>query len=1704
MAVSPWSALSGPVVPIAAAQGVPGLIRTRYAQTRDSIVCADETRSLTGYELEMLSDALAAQIRRALPETGPETAPESGPVLVRLRRGVERAIAVLGILKAGRAYLPVDLDEPAPRVAAMTRLAQPVAAIGETAGLDARLPVFDVPRRWEAGADPAPLPDVPPQQPVYVMFTSGSTGQPKGVVLGSAALCTRLLWTQRRYPLTAADRVLQKTPYTFDPSAWELFWPLIAGARCEFAPDGAHRDPGELAAFMIDRQITVCHFVPSMLAEFVRVPRAGDISLLRHVICSGEALPAPLARRALDLWPAQLHNLYGPTEAAIDVTYWDVPFDLSPTDVVPIGMPVDNTVLWVMADDGRPVPPGEAGELWIGGDQLALGYAGRPDLTSAAFPVVGGQRSYRTGDLVRQGPGGLAYLGRIDEQVKIGGVRVEPLEAERVLAELHSALAVVAVSAPDGPVLIAALAADPTASEVSDEDLRRYAVARLPAALVPVACCRLTAFPLSSNGKLDRRQLATLVHSWWEQQGTDDNADPLRSIWARALQIHGPVPEETGFLSAGGASLTAIRLMSTIWEATGIEVPVGRFLDENISLAGLRAAMAQERATIGWEPEREQERGSAAGQAPPAAPDGGLDVSPLAPEQRRLWLISQRHPDSSAYNVAALVRFTGELNVPALHSALNATVLRHDILRARVDEDASGGPCLRYAASVTAELAQEDTGEPLDAAVIDDFARRAMTTVISDRQAPMLRARLLRSAAAGQACLALVFNHLIADQDTVEIVLADMAAAYAAALAGEPAPLAPAPRYASYAAAATARAGDEAWTSDVAYWRDRLAGAPPALLLPSRLADGTVQGFAGAAESLRLPPEFRQRLDAYLREQGATMAGFFLAVFAAVLSGWSGQSTVVIGLPSSRRRSASQRQLAGFLVDTLPIRVDLAGVGAFSDLLRHVRTRYAEAMEHSRPAFDAVVSELRLPPSPGRNPVFQVWLNDLTAAAPLPRFPGLACDPVLPPTPAALFDLGLYLHRDGEGLVIQLVRAVGAYPAEATRELLGQCALLADRVLAGQPVPLDGSGLVTAAAAAILPRPDGPLPAPGQRAGMLGAVADAVRRSPESVAVVFPRGQLRYQELWERATRAAAGLTASGVGAEDLVAVRATRHGDLPVAVLACWLAGAGAALIDASLPPARRDACGAALGAKVIMTTAPVGGGLPTVSDLAGLAGPGLAPAQPAPGTAGGLSHVLFTSGTTGTPVPVCVPHGPLHDFLRWYIDTFDLGPADRFALLAGTGHDPVLREMFGALLAGAQLHVPAPEVAADAGHLLSWLASSRITVVHATPALLELLVKVGQETGSRLDAVRLIVSGGAPLSWGLARRLRGLTGAEIVNAYGTTETPQIASCYRLPDDDDPRQPDSAPVPVGAGVAGQQLLVLTPSGQLAGVGQRGEIVVRGGSLALGYLDGHGWPDRFGADPRPGVRTFRTGDRGRYGPDGLVRLDGRVDRQVSIGGHRVELTEIEATALRHPLVRQALATLAEDAVGPVLTLQVWAPGLTEGGELRAFLRGLLPAHAVPVSVRVVEELALGVTGKVRPTGPETAGRPPGTALADPVPPAAQAAAPSPVQRALQMIEFTVRDWLGRPLGLDENFFDAGLTSLNLVGLHELSSRELASPFPVTAMFAYPNLRALRRHLTQGDLATAPVAGLRPAGGDQRRIGNARRELRRQIRGEDHS
>jgi amino acid adenylation domain-containing protein len=1374
------------------------------------------------------------------------------------------------------------------------------------------------------------------------------------------------------------------------------------------------------------------------------------------VILGGEAVPASAATR----WKrggfapgARLYNMYGITEVTVHATSKVLEEPFGP-GFCSIGSPLPGVRI-VLCEGDRPVPDGTPGEVLVAGGGLASGYYGRPGLTAERFPVLDldgvPRRWYRSGDYaVRTPDGELVHLGRRDEQIKVRGNRVELGEIEHVL-RAHPAVqsaCVVAVETPggDGVEPAAALVAHAGAGQRPAETaLREWVADRLPPVFVPRSIRWLDRMPSAPNGKTDRALVRELLAAAPPaDSAAEPAADPLAGMWAMAVTDTGYTAED-GFLSLGGQSLQAAGLVAGIRTEFGVDLGISALLKDNLSLRAVREIVAA--------------GAPAARRAVAGAP---VERWPLTPAQRRLWLLSRLAPESAAHNVVGALCFGGTPSADAIKAAVTATVRRHDSLCARLPDPDAEEPGWVVDGVPEVPVLSESVAGVLDDDAVVAFARRIGGEPITMDTAPLVRAGVAVTDAGDRACLVLSLHHLVADQVSLDLLFDDVVLAYR----GDR-PTEPAPSFGTYAQAAVEEVGGAAWSRDLAYWRRLLAGVPTEVRLPFRMP-GATRSDPPRRTVVSLEPPGGPSLGDRLRHRAVTPFTFVVTAISVVVAAWSAQATVVVGTPAVRRRSAAENRLVGFLLSTLPIRVDVGAHRDFASLLDHVRDRCSEAMEHDTPPFDAIVDALGVPTDPARNPVFNVWINDVSGAA-RPREGATPVERIALPPMGALFELNFYLHQDENGYRLELVHSARGIPPQVADELVRQVRLVAAAV--EEPaVPLRELSLVTAEAersGATFERVVPGLPA---SADLVRTFFDTAAVRPGEPALVVPGHTVSYAELGARVDRLAALLAASGVLGGDLVEIRADRSAHLPVALLSAWRAGAVVALLDSALPADRLARMHTALGARWVLT-------LPSRWDHE----PELRVAAPSGRSLEGASHILFTSGTSGKPDAVVTSRSAFAAAMSWYVAEVSAGPADRFAMLSGAGHDPVLRDALAPLLSGGTLVVPSPQVFAGPAALTGFLRDSRVTVLHTTPALLEMIV-AAPNAAEALATVRVVVSGGERFSTGLLRRLRKHSAVSLVNVFGTTETPQVATWYEAPD------PDVLPVggvPIGVDRGTAVAVVVTPGGGLAGVGQRGEVLLRGRYLAEGYLTG----DRrraFTGDPgaQPGVRAFRTGDLGRLDPWGRVHLDGRADRQVQINGFRVELAEVEMAALQVSGVSQAAAAMVATPVGDVLALWVVpvAGRECDGRTVRRKMRQVLPAHAVPVRVEVVPALKATVNHKVLPGG--TAG--------SPVTPAKEV----PGDGLLDVVLRQLQHLLGRDVFADENFFEAGLNSISILRLHSHLVRELEAELDVADLFAYPSAATLARRLETGEGPARPRKGATDPGRTSRDL---IRELRREAR-----
>ncbi|MER6688139.1 amino acid adenylation domain-containing protein [Streptomyces minutiscleroticus] len=1500
--------------------------------------------------------------------------PES-TVGVALHRGTDLVATVLAVLTAGGVYVPLAPEHPAERLAHLVADAEVALLVTEEA-LRGRLPshpntlVLDALRPEDGEAPPLEPAAGAGTRAAYVMYTSGSTGRPKGVVVPEAAIRNRVLWSVERFGLGPGDRVLQKTTIGFDAALWEFLSPLVCGAAVVTGPRDAHRDPAVMVRAVVDHRVTVLQGVPSMLRLLLDEPALADCAPLRLVCSAGEPLPAELAARLRRALGAEVVNTYGPTECAVDSTAW--PFDPDePGDLVPIGLPLPNVRTYVLDAEERQVPIGVTGELYVGGIGLARGYAGRGDLTADRFvpdpdAAVPGARRYRTGDLVRRrADGALEYVGRVDDQVKIGGVRIEPGEIEVLLAAHPSvAAAVVAVHRSDaGDARLTAYAV-PVAGERTDpEALRAHLAAALPEAMLPSAFVELAELPLTPNGKVDRRRLPADTEP--DRSAAADRRAPrtaaertVAELMAEVLGVE-RVGAQDDFFLLGGHSLLAIRLVLRLRRAFGIELTVGELFH-----ARTVTALAARVTGAGAGPD------AAADTDPDAVRPAGRDRPlPLSFGQQRMWFLDQLEPGSHEYVVPLALRLTGPLDTVALRHALDALSERHEVLRTRYLSE-GGEPVQVVDPAGPVDFTLTDLAGAPDAAararnLVEELARRPFDLA----HGHPLRATLIRTAPE-EHLLVLTLHHIAFDAWSTDVYLRDLDLAYRAFAAGEPSPHAPQPvNYADFAVWQRAQQRAGRLDDQLAYWRDRLDGLTP-VELPADRVRSAVRDARGDNVVVEVAPEVARAVAELAGRHGATPFMVLLAAFQVLLARWTGRDDLAVGTPVAGRTRQETEDLVGFFTNNLVIRGDLGGDPVFTELLEQVRGTVLDAFAHQDVPFEHLVDAVRPERDLSRNPLFQIMFEHQHLAGVPGRLGAVAVEPVRAGLEIAKFDLTVTVKERGGRMYCWFEYATALFDRETVERMAGHYLTLIGSVTADPGARIGDLAMLTederhraltawadpqAGRAAVLD------PAGEHGLCVPELFARQVRRAPDAIAVVFGDQRVSYAELDARADRFAARLRSLGVTAETVVGSCLERGVEAVVVLLAVLKAGGVYAPFDPRHPAERLDLMLADAGPELVVTTRAFAGRLTgghrvvlADADADAQDGPGTAPGGPAPVPARpeNLAYIIYTSGSTGRPKGVMIEHRSYAHHCRVIADAYGIAPGERVALLSALTFDVAMDQIAATLVAGATVVVADPVFWTPA-ELPARLAEHGVTVLEITPSYYRAVLD--SPDLPLLDSLKLM-NVGSDVVTGLDARRWAETGlpARFLCNYGPTEA--TVTCLLHPVLQTPARGDAAgALPLGRPVPGTRAYILDADLRPVPVGVPGELYLGGVRLARGY---HRRPDltaeRFVPDPfatGPGGRLYRTGDLTRHRPDGTIEFLGRIDQQVKVRGLRIELGEIEAALARHPALQEAVVTAPQTAPGErrLAAYLVARPGcpMPDVAELRGHLGALLPEYMIP-------------------------------------------------------------------------------------------------------------------------------------------------------------
>lgn len=1546
------------------------LFERQVEHTPDAVALSFAGQQLTYQDLNHRANQLTHYLREL--EIGPEV-----PVSICLERSLEMIVAMLGVLKAGGAFVPLDPAYPEERLAFMLHDAR-VALLITKKSLIARFTghaittvCLDTSQHILAQYDTHDLRGTESLENLaYVIYTSGSTGKPKGVMVRHRGLCNLFQAQRQAFGMTAQSRILQFASLSFDASVWEIFMALLSGATLHLETRDALLPGPSLEDVLRHQGITIATLPPSALALLSEK----NLPALQVLVTAGEACPANLVTR----WAPErrFFNAYGPTETTVCATIARCEHgNRNP----PIGRPLVNMQVHILDEELHAVPAGIAGEVYIGGIGLARGYLGRPELTAErfipdSFAQEPGARLYKTGDLARYLPDGqIEFLGRSDSQVKVRGFRIELGEIEALLnahRAVREAVVIVREDEPGDARLVAYIIANQK-QDTTLRELRADLKAALPDYMLPGAFVVLTAWPLTPNGKIDRRALpkpdaSMLAFLAPFTAPRTPYEEALARIWRETLHLD-QVGIHDSFFALGGHSLLATQIAARVRSTFQVEMPLA-LLFTSSTIAELASSLEQ------------QSRGTQQTQNSSIQLLPRVGALPLSFSQERVWFLQQLDPTNMAYNAQAMLRLTGRLDVTALERSLSEIIKRHEIFRTTFPA-VNGRPIqhIHQAQPVKIPLIDlqakpEQEREPAAHQLMEEEFQKPFDVT----RLPLARWTLLRLSEQ-EHILVHVEHHLVHDGWSFTVFLRELQELYTAFVIDEPCSLPDlAIQFADFAQWQRQWMKGKEAEAQLAYWRQKLAGSSTLLALPTDHPRPAVLGFKGAVQRVDLPVSLCEALRTRCRQEGVTLFMFLLGAFLTLLYRYTGQDDLCVGTGIANRRWQETEPLIGMIINTLALRTDLSGLPAFRELLRRVRDVTLEAYAHQDLPFGTVVEALHPERSLSHSPLYQTLFSFHDSPLPDLNLPGLQVkvteglsnhsakfDLNIVVIPRAEQRVGMLTESDEKAITFLWEYNTDLFVAATVQRMIEhyQTILYSACVDPGQRI--DKIPLLSQVEQQQLLFEWNTTTINYPREACVHALFEAqVEQTPDTLAVVCGKDLLTYRELNRRANQLAHYLRRRGVGPEVLVGICVERSLDMLVSLLGVLKTGGAYVPLDPNYPRERLAFMLQDAQIQHILTQEHLLSQLPDnqamvvrldtdwehihmehEENLAKEA------------TSQNVAYVIYTSGSTGRPKGVQIPHHAVVNFLTSMRQQPGLHSRDVLLGVTSISFDIAALELFLPLTAGARVVIASHEEATDGARLIEILAGT--TIMQATPATWSLLLAAGWQGNPLLK----ILCGGEALRDELATQLLAQA-SSLWNMYGPTETTIWSTVHAVAAGDKASS-------LGRPIANTQAYLLDQSWQPVPVGVPGALYIGGDGLARGYLN---HPDltaeRFIPHPysrRPGARLYKTGDLARYRPDGTLEFLGRLDHQVKLRGFRVELGEIEMVLNQHSDVQNCVVVLREDLPGDK-RLVAYVIGRSEQvplvNSLRFFLKERLPEYMIPAHFMVLTHLPLTPNGKV--------------------------------------------------------------------------------------------------------------------------------------------
>jgi amino acid adenylation domain-containing protein len=1567
------------------------LFERRARSGPDAIALVNGEQQLSYAETDRRANQLANYLRGV--GVGPD-------VLVGLYvdRSMEMVIGLLGVLKAGGAYLPLDASYPQQRLSYILDQARVVLVLTQSRRVE-KLSEYEgeivcLDGQWGeiAGAT-----DEPPQSGVmgenlaYVIYTSGSTGMPKGVMLSQAAVANHNQAFAELCDLVATDRVLQFHSISFDMAVEELYPVWLSGGAVVLRGEELVAPGEDLERLIAGQALTVLNLPTVYWHEWMKEIDQNGQGLpkgLRLVNVGGDKASA----QRLESWNkindgmVRWLNTYGPTEAAVDATAFEAKRNGKARREVPIGKPLPNVRSYILDAGMRPLPVGVVGELYLGGSGLARGYLKQPGLTAEKFvpdpfDQTGGGRLYRTGDLARYlEDGEIEFIGRSDAQVKVRGYRIELREIERALCEQECVRDAVAAAyeAEDGVKRIVGY----VAPEREMEDIKAFLRERLrgciPEYMVPSSIVLMESLPLTPNGKIDRK---ALPRPEAERSSAEKFIGPrtpteevLSAIWSEILGVE-RIGVEDNFFELGAHSLLVTQVFSRIRKAFKVEPPLRMFF-EYPTIRGIARTIDSLRS---------EGEGVA---APPIVPIPRAGDLPLSFTQERMWFLDQLEPGLIAYNVPGAVYMDGRLITLALEAGLSEIIRRHEIFRTTYSSingkpiQIINPPRAYQMPIIDLQGLEEDHREALALRLAKENAGRPFDLA----HGPVLRCILIRMGIDNHM-LAMTTHHIAYDMWAREIFIFELGNLYQTFMKGEPSPL-PEPeiQWADYASWQRNWLQGEILEKQLDYWRQKLAGAPTSLDLPIEFPRPPIQSYRGARQYLQLPAELAQDIAALSKKRGITRFILVLAVFKILIQRYCGQDQIVVGSPIANRNRLEVENLMGFLANTLVLYTDLSGNPSFVELLERVRETVLGAHTNQDVPFELLVQALQPQRDMSRSPLFQVMFNYMLGySSPKVDLPELTLRLERLHSGAAQFEINVDMWETDSGLSGVAEYCTDLFRHATITRFISQFKRLLEEVVADPERRISAYRLLSETEERQLLIEWNETKRPYRLEKAYAALFESqVERTPDRVAAACGGQQISYRELNRRANHLARSFVERRAGPEFLVALLADRGIDFLIAMLAIFKAGGAYLPLDPRHPVQRIAQALNQSRAAFVITAAPYGS----------LAAEAIASSATEnhsmvffldellrelrqeenlsiPFTPNQLAYVIYTSGSTGLPKGAMIEHRGMLNHLFAKIETLRLTEKDIVAQTASQCFDISVWQFLAALLVGGQVRIFDDEIAHNPASLLDQMELQRITILETVPSIMRIMLTEAAHRRVRpdLSAARWLVPTGEALPPDLCRYWFDLyPEIPLLNAYGPTEcSDDVTHCPIERDLSD----SAMRTPIGRPIANMRIYVLNPELQPQPIGVAGELCVGGEGVGRGYFNEAGKTSELFI-PAPfameaGRRLYKTGDLARFLPDGNLEYLDRIDHQVKIRGFRIELGEIEAALHEHGAVEQAVVLMREDRPGEkrlVAYVVSTEDGETAIGEMRTHLKQQLPEYMVPSAIVLLESLPLTTNGKI--------------------------------------------------------------------------------------------------------------------------------------------